>query len=227
MLGTFRVERHGTDTTPTGQPAQALKIVAARGSVHVEELADELWGDAAEGSGRVRLRNVFLRLRDACGEVLTRRGDMVGLAAGAATDADTFLTTSGTAIEALRRDDPNGVALASAALALHEGPVLPSDPYAPWASRLRARIHHRAVALHDALAHWHATRGEVDAAIESWREAVLLEPHDEARYLRMAGALRDAGRHGAAMSVAREASDMLRRLDLPVAEELREFLPGT
>ena len=89
LLGEFTVSRrNGEVAIPQSLAAQALKIVTLHKKIHVDELVEMLWPEAAQGVGSRRLRNVLWRIRGACGDLLQREGNLICLAKDARTDID-------------------------------------------------------------------------------------------------------------------------------------------
>lgn len=224
LFGPVRVEREGDEVVPPpGTPAAVLRVVAACGAVHVDELVEIIWPDAPQGAGRTRLRNVLSRLRTACGEVFMRVGDTVAIADGVEVDLAAFEALARRAL-ALRPDDPSRACSAKQALAVHDGDLLPEDVYREWTAVVRERARRYRLALLDAVAEDAARRGDVEGAMRRWREATSIEPYDESRYVAMAELLVSAGRWGAASAVVARAEAALGRLGLstsPALEQVR------
>jgi DNA-binding SARP family transcriptional activator len=206
---------------PAGTPAALLRLVAVRGSLHVEEVCDALWPDSPPGAGRARLRNVLSRLRAACGAVVVRDGETVALAPGVQVDVAVFEATARTAL-ALPAGSPERVTTAKRALALHDGDLLPEDLYREWAAAPRERARGLRLALLDAVAEDAAAAGDVTGALRRWEEACRIEPYDEVRYVAMARLLLAHGRSGAAHAVLERADATLAALSLPPSPALLE-----
>lgn len=222
LFGGARVVRDGaTVSPPSGAPAALLRVVAAHGAVHVEELVEALWPDLPTGTGRARLRNVLSRLRASCGDVVVRVGDTVSLAGEVAVDLALFEQTARQAL-ALPAGTPERVATAKRALAFHDGELLPEDLYREWAVAPRERARGYRLALLDAVAEDAAAAGDVSGAVRRWEEAMRLEPYDEVRYVAMARLLVQHARWGAAHAVLERADAALAALGLPESPALRE-----
>jgi hypothetical protein len=165
VLGRFGVLRGGElHPGPAGVPGRALRILALRRSLHVEELSELLWPGADVDLGRPRLRNVVSRIRSAVGPVVDRREDLLVLAPEVVVDSERFEQLARQALAVGRTDPEEAGARAAAAVELYAGPLLPDAPYDEWAVGDRERVRRRFVALLDLLAEGAAARGEVDAA---------------------------------------------------------------
>ncbi|MEY2591803.1 MAG: hypothetical protein QOJ67_3787, partial [Acidimicrobiaceae bacterium] len=82
VLGGFSlIDGSGQQTTPSGLPGRAVRVLAAAGApLHVEQLADCLWDDAiSPDRTRARLRNVIARTRVGQRPAIQRDGDVVFL----------------------------------------------------------------------------------------------------------------------------------------------------
>ena len=215
LFGTFSVRVAGREVTPPGLAGQLLRLVALRGEpVHLDDCADVLWPATSAPRGRRRLRNVLTRLRDACGDVLERRGDCLLLAPEVRVDLQAFEAAADAAIVALRDGCPEGPSRARAALALARHDLLPEDRYAGWVAEARGRHHRRVLELLDRLADAVAAAGDGREAVRVLLEAIDLEPYDEDRYVRAAVLLAADGRRGLAAHLLDVAQLMLDDLDV-------------
>ena len=183
MLGSFAVRR-GDEmiAMPTSLAATALKIVALRRRVLVEELVEELWPASAPGVGMRRLRNVLWRIRIACGGILARDNKFILLSPEVLTDVSEFRRFASEALEPTTPPDA-AARVAEAALQLYAGDLLPADRYVDWATPTRdvlARLRVQMIEL------------RVNDAIEDERvqEATYLldllvetDPYEEHHYL--------------------------------------------
>ena len=205
LLGDFVVRRDGQDVTPKpGHPSTALQYLAFRAApVHVEELAEILWPDAAPGRGRARLRNVLARIRERAGEVVVRRGDLLTLNSGVRCDAGEFDEISRRALAGT-----TDLESAAAAVRLYRGELLPAHLYAPWTEAPRELYRRRHLAVVDLLAEDAVARGSVEEALSWWEQANRADPLDDSRLLRAAELLLEEGRRAA----AREMIDRAHRL---------------
>jgi ATP/maltotriose-dependent transcriptional regulator MalT/DNA-binding SARP family transcriptional activator len=220
LLGGLEVIRGGRRIDlPPGRPAQAVKAVAAAGGrMHAEELIEALWPEVDPESGRKRLRNVLNRLREAAGDLLVREEDTLALAEGTEVDAAVFEQEARRAVAGLRSAGDLG--LARSALARYRGPLLPEDPYEPWAAAPRERLARLAIALVDLLARDAVAREDTDEAIRLIERAIEMEPDEEGRYVELGRLLLDQGRRGRSAAVVARARVMLEELDLPPSKEL-------
>lgn len=221
LLDGFSVTVNGRDVTPTGVPAMVLKALAVRGPMHVEALVDLLWPDVEPATGRTRLRSVLARLRRSCGDIVERRGDSLGLAAGTHVDAAAFSERAGRAV--VWADEVDAVNLAREAWALYRGELLPFDTYVDWTAGPRERIRRRAVAVLDLLADDAAARGRPLEATAYLERAVELQPYDENRYLVAAELLHQLGRRGRAMSMLERARAVADELGTPPSPTYRQL----
>jgi DNA-binding SARP family transcriptional activator len=228
LLGSFAVRRGGDDVTPTANhSAQAIKLVALKGPVTVDELVDGMWPEAAEGVGRVRLRNVLNRVRVTCGPVLVRDGDLVRLTRGTSVDALRFEEAAAKALVALGSGEDGAAGRALAAVEAYTGELLPADRYVAWASAPRERLSRRYLELLDTLAEESERTGDLGATVRLLELAMDLDPYDESRYVRAARLLAEHGRRAAALSLLHQARVVAEEMGVPLsstAERLVESL---
>lgn len=213
MLGGFDVLHEGRTVTPTGRPAKLLKVVALHaGGIHSEQLIEALWPGAPLDQGRRRLRTTLGRLRQSCGAVVVRDGDILALGPDVAVDAASFQAEG----EACLRDAaaPDAAPRAGALLGEYRGDLLPGDPYEPWAAAPRERLRRIFVRLHDLLAADAERRGDVEDAVQWLEQAIDAEPYDDGRYLRAARLLLDRGHHAHASRILERACKRLDELGL-------------
>lgn len=222
LFGGVRVERDDEQVAPPpGAPSALLRMVAACGAVHLEELSEALWPESPAGAGRARLRNVLSRLRAGCGDVVVRVGESLAVAENVVVDLAVFEAHARRAL-ALPAGDPERSRAAKAALACYDGELLPEDVYREWAVEPRERARGYRLALLDAVAEDAASAGDVNGAIRRWEEATRLEPYDEVRYVAMARLLVQHARWGAAHGVLERADAALAALGLPASPALQE-----
>lgn len=123
ILGRLRViGTDGITRTPTGTAERSLLVFLALhgGYVHTEQAITALWPDLPLSTGRTRLRNVLVRLRQSCGPIVGREGASLALYA----DTD------------LRRYQA-----ALAILLEHAGQELAADErYAEWTDEVRRQL---------------------------------------------------------------------------------------
>ena len=224
VLGRFGVLRDGElRPGPPGVPGRALRMLAVRGRLHVEELSELLWPGADAQSGRPRLRNVVSRIRSAVGPVVERTEDLIGLATGVEVDSERFEQLGKRALAVAAEDPLAATEPAAAAVELYAGPLLPDCPYDDWAIAPRERARRRYVGLLDLLAETAALRGETDAALALLERAAEAEPYDDERLLRAAELCLDAGRRGAAAALLERAGNVNGRLGVPAAERYQQL----
>lgn len=223
LLGGFQVRTpdHGR-VEPSGVPADVLKLVAVRRTVHVDEVIGQVWPEVDATTGRRRLRNVLARIRATCGDLVVRSGDLLALADEVEVDAHRFEEDARRALTLGGRTD-EAVGLASAAVATYHGELLPGDRFRDWTVGVRERLQRRFVALLDLLADAAASRGDADEALWLLERAIEHEPYDEERYLSAARVLLEAGRRGAAAMMLRRAGAMLDDLGVMPSGRHREL----
>jgi tetratricopeptide (TPR) repeat protein len=163
---------------PPGKPGELVRLLALQEhGLPVEVVLEEFFPDVSPSVARARLRQVLTRLRSAAGDVLVRDGETLRLLP-AWVDVREFLAVS-------RRvrgvQTPRAVQLAYAALALHDGPLLPSDPYAAWAQGIRDEVRYRHIELLDLVASDAAARGSHQEALTALEAAAKEDPDDEDR----------------------------------------------
>lgn len=214
VLGRWELRVDGTAVAaPDGVPGRALRVLALRRQIHVEELAELLWPDSDAASGRMRLRNVVSRIRASAGPIVERREELVCLAPQVEVDVELFTQLARAAHAAAELGDLAAAAeTGERALALLRGPLLPDSPYADWALVARERAQRVHVGLLDLLAETAARRGDVDAALALLERAVETEPYEEQRYLRAADLCLEAGRRGAAAALLERARSVAEKL---------------
>lgn len=159
LFGSLRVVRDGdTVVVPAGNTSTLLKLLAsAKGHLTIDQVIEAIWPGTSLKVGRRRLRNVVLRLRDACGDVIERNGDLIGLVdrircdyVEAEQQARRSLQQSTASVDDLERS-----------LALLDQPLLKDTPYEDWAEAVRTEQRRLVVDLLDRLA---ATSKDTDPA---------------------------------------------------------------
>ena len=224
LLGDFGVERDGRPLplpSASVQPLLALKYLAVRGGrATVDELVEALWPDAPPGRGRARLRNVLGRVREAVGDVIRRDGDVVALC-DVTVDVAEFLDLVARAQAAGDLDEAG--ALATAAIDVYGGDLLPGDRFVDWTVAARERLRSRFVEMLDVAARAAVHAGDRDQAVRLLERVVAVEPLDESRLLAGARLLIELGRAGAARAWARRARAVVEELGVPASAELCEL----
>jgi DNA-binding SARP family transcriptional activator len=203
VLGTFVVQRNGTDVTPPpGHPSTLVKLLALRAGMSAEEVIDQLWPEVSLEAGRSRLRNLLNRLRDRTGPLVVRHHGRLELDAAASVDMHRFESLANEVLAASPEDRPG---LARRGLAIYGGELLPGDRYEDWTAAVRERLRRRYVTLVDLVVEDARQRGDLDEAMAWLDAALLVEPHDEHRYLVAAAVLAQQGRRGAAREMVERA----------------------
>ena len=119
---------------PPGNPQRLVGVlVAAGGSVTLDQVSDAIWPGEDVDTSRTRLRNVLLRLRRAVGDIVTRTGNGLRLGAGVACDLHDFQRPAADALAAARADPELAGQLASVAVAEGDAPVFVDFEYDEWA----------------------------------------------------------------------------------------------
>ena len=196
-LGELRLEAaDGRTILRRRKPLVLLAYICRRAPRPVAraELVDLLWGERAESKARQSLRQALLELRQHLGDVLDINADSVALPDGAVEMDLTLLERD----EAARRDRAAVGQWSGEFLAAAE---LDADlPLRTWIETERAALRRRLGLCFDRLLDAAERRGdwhEMIAEAERWCEAA---PLDERAATRLIGALRAAGRHGAAVA---------------------------
>lgn len=204
---------------PSGVAGHALRFIALKGKVPVDELVEQLWPDAPPGAGRNRLRTVLTRLRQAVGSVVTRSGDWVSLASDVVVDTDLFTEAAATACAAASAGDARAAQAAGRALALYRGELLPDARHLSFTAGPRERLRGRFVAVVLVAMEAAAASGDVDAAVALVEDTIGAHPHDETLYLTAATLLARAGRPADAARFLRRGATALAELGLPLSVE--------
>jgi hypothetical protein len=100
---------------------------------------------------------------------------------------------------------PRAVQPAYAALALHDGPLLPTDPYATWAEEIRDQVEYRQLATLDLIAADAIARGSHREALTALENAEQHDPGNSDREARIAQQLLELGHARAAEFLARRS----------------------
>jgi DNA-binding SARP family transcriptional activator len=221
LLGSFSIRRgEEAIAMPTSLATTALKIVALRRRILVEELVEELWPALGPGLGMRRLRNVLWRIRASCGAILSRDDRFILLSPEAVTDVSRFRELAAEALEPSTAPDA-AARTAQAALELYGGELLPAERYADWAAPTRellARLHVQMIEL------------RVRDAIEDDRiqEATYLldlltetDPYEEEHYLRAAELHAKGGNRRRALATIGRAERTLSALGIPPSDRLK------
>ena len=223
MLGSFSV-RHEEEliSMPTSLAATALKLVALRRRILVEELVEELWPESAPGVGLRRLRNVLWRVRVACGDILLRDDKLILLSPEAVTDVEVFRRI---AVQALDPSTPEekSAELARAALALYEGELLPTDRYADWAAATRESLSRLQVQLIELRVRHAVTEDRIQEALVLLDQLIESDPYEERHYLRVAELHERSGNRRRALATIGRAERSLAELGIPPSPDLHKL----
>jgi DNA-binding SARP family transcriptional activator len=187
-------------TLPAGMPGELVRLLALHEhGLPVEAVLEAFFPDVAPPVARQRLRQVLTRLRSASGELIARDGDMLRLLP-AWVDVREFLAATNR-VRGAR--GPRAVQLAYGALALHDGPLLPSDPYAGWAEETRADVSYRYLGMLDLVAADAAVRGSHQEALTALEATLKEDPDRDDVQTAVNAHLRALGRHRSAGYVTR------------------------
>lgn len=212
-LGEFRVsDWQGSEVPLRGVPGRAVRILVASGcSLHIEQLADALWGEVLDPAQvRARIPNVVNRARLPAMPLLVRDGDIITIHPDVVIDADRFEAAAERAIAMTRHehDSPDALDTAMTAVLLYAGDLLPTDPYADWAAPRREQLRHKYLVVSDLAARLAMQRGHADTAVDVLHAAIRHDPYDLERYDLAVTILESAGR----MSAARSMRDRAQRV---------------
>jgi DNA-binding SARP family transcriptional activator len=221
VLGEAAIVRDERSTPLTRDQAdRVVRLVAVheRG-LHLEEAIDHLWPDADLESGRTRLRNVMTRIRRRHGDIVVREGDRLVLADGVQVDVREF---EALATKALTGTEDEHRQAGNDALARYGGDLLPTDPYAAWATLPRERARTRWLHLRDTLAARAAEAGRIDEAMRLLGPAIDAQPLDEDRLVTGARWLVEAGRRAGAKALLERARVVCADLGVAPSDALLE-----
>jgi len=188
-----------------------------------ERLAALLWGDRFDEQARRSLRQELYEIRNALGESLADRLT--------ATRDTVVFDGDGLEVDVLRFEDLAGREDAEsleAAEALYRGPLLDGldiseSAFEAWLGAERARLHEVACRTLERLTAYRLDDGSAEAAIETARRLLLLDPlREEAHRLLLRG-LAKAGRRSEALKHYQELEALLQSelAAEPEAETLR------
>jgi DNA-binding SARP family transcriptional activator len=226
LLGSFNVLHEGRPISlPISLAVQALKIVALRKRISVDELVELLWPDAPPGVGNRRLRNVLWRNRVSCGDLLYRDGNFICLAKEAVVDADRFRAAAERAIEAGATN--SGTELVREALALYPGELLPGDHYVDWPTARRESLAGLYMSLLDLLLDHAIEDGQTHEALGFLDRLIDADPYEERHYVRAAELHAASGNMSRAMATLSRADRTLTDLGVgpsPMVEQVRQRL---
>ena len=210
----------GVTELPAGNPQRLVGVVVAQaGLATFDQISEAIWpGDDVEAS-RARLRNVLLRLRRVAGNILTRSGSGVRLAADVGCDLYEFDRLANDAMASVRSDPDLAGHLAEQAVRLADGPVFGDFEYEEWAIVARRSVEHRLIGLLDLLSVRAEDAGDLPLAQSLAERALRLDRYTDSRYVRLAELLTLQGRKAAAVAVLEDAAG--------VASEIGGAVPTT
>lgn len=198
VMGGFAVTI-GTDSVaiPAGNASTLVKLfVLNDGHLLVDQAIDALWPESDLRSGRKRLRNVVLRVRQSCGDVIERSGDSLALRADVTSDLARARHASKRALQ------PDATAdVVDAAIRCNEGELLPSDIYESWTEAHRDDQRQLLIRLLDLQARLGEQDGDLDLVVTALIRADELDPFPSQRMNHARLLLRENGRPAAAAAL--------------------------
>jgi predicted ATPase/DNA-binding SARP family transcriptional activator len=224
LLGAFEVEVDGRSVGAGAwrlrKAADLVKLLAiAPGHrLHREQLMDALWPDKEPEAAANNLYQAIHGARRALGTtVLEFRDGIVRLAPGDGARIEVDVAAFEAAIG---RAEAGEVAARQDARSVYRGELLPDDRFEDWAVGLRealAAAHRRNLSE---LAVLREREGDLEAALDSLRALLALDPTDEAAGRRAMRLEARAGRRVAAQQQFESLREALRReLDVEPGEE--------
>jgi hypothetical protein len=147
---------------PAGAAATAVALLALHRAVHLEELTDVLWPDAAPEIGRRRLRNVLGRIRRVAGPLLVREGERIEIHGGAVVDHHVLESRARHALGL--PEGPERLAALESLVADDAGALLPEAQYEDWCDAARLRTECRRLDLLRCLAAAREAAGDAGGA---------------------------------------------------------------
>ena len=215
LLGDFAIERDGARfDLPQSVSTQALKLLAVRRRVTVDELVDILWPESDNDIGSRRLRNVLWRIRSASGDLVRRDGNLICLAESASTDVEDFESLTSLALSSSCPATKASRA-AEQALSLYAGPLLPGDLFVDWTVPHRESLALLHVRVLDFLFSHALDEGRTNDALSLLEQMIEVEPFEETHYIQAAELYVQSGRP----QRARTSLDRARRMLLELGVE--------
>ncbi|CAN5912344.1 hypothetical protein BH23ACT2_BH23ACT2_09860 [soil metagenome] len=222
VLGAFEVtSADGRVARWTSRKARELLkiLVARRGApVHREVLMDLLWPDVEPATLGNRLSVALSTVRRALDP--DRSVDANELVAADRTavrlrtdrvdvDVERFLTGATRALDAHALDRPGAWVELVGAMRAHRGDALPDEPYAEWASPIRAEVRTTHLRVVRTLAGRAVDAGDHLAASDAFRRLVEADPFDEEVHRELVSALERIGADGQADAERRRYDDVM------------------
>jgi DNA-binding SARP family transcriptional activator len=227
LLGGFTIESEGQKISlPQSVAAQAIKYLAVRKTVTVDELVDVLWTDIDPAVGGRRLRNILWRIKSVCGELVSRDGNLIRLSEFARSDLSEFETLATLALSSECPHD-DAVQYAEEAVSHYRGQLLPGDLYIDWTGSYRESLTLLYVRVLDILLARSLDEGHVSNALGVLQRMIEAEPFEESYYLQAAELYSQSGRTNRARSTLERASRMLNELGIsscPALTQARQRL---
>jgi DNA-binding SARP family transcriptional activator len=214
LLGGFSVYQSGAKVQfPPSRAAQALKILAIRKKISVDQLTELLWPETEPGVGSRRLRNILWRIRGACGDLLERDGSVICLSAAACTDIAKFEDLASRALTSDCPDNQSAI-LAEQAIALYTGNLLPDDIYADWAGDHRESLSRLYVRLLDLCLAISLEDGRLNDSLALLERLIDAEPYEESYYLQASEIYEQSGHRYRARHTLERCTRMLEDLEV-------------
>ena len=185
---------------PPGMPGELVRMLALHPlGLPTDVVLEQFFPDAPADAARQRLRQVLTRLRASTGhDLVIRPGDQL-LLTPAWVDVREFLAAADRVRAA---SGPRAAQQAYGALALWREPLLPGDPYAPWAEGIRDEVEYRHLSLLDLVAADAIKRHSHQEALTALEAAMRADPEDTGRPLQAAEQLRELGREASAEALS-------------------------
>ncbi len=211
LLGGFEVLLDGIPVPSTAwsrrQAASLVKLLAlAPGRrLHREQVIEALWPGLALDAAAPRLHKATHYARKALGAAAVgTRAEVLWLGDDANVDVDRFYGLAERALEV------GTLEAIDAAMAAHRGPLLPDDPYEPWAEQARERV--RTLHL------------DLLRRAERWDGVLQQEPADEQAHLALMRASATSGDvRGAVRQYERMEQALARELGIVPSAEARQL----
>ncbi|MGK2948221.1 MAG: AAA family ATPase [Acidimicrobiales bacterium] len=232
VLGTFEVTAlDGSSPRWTSRKARSLlKVLVARRGVPAsrELLMELLWPGQDPTTLGNRLSVALSTVRRAMDPGRTLPASALVAADGGAlrlvlrnveVDAERFLRSGQSAVEAHRRRDPDTHRWLAGAVAEHSGEAFADEPYEPWAEGLRSEVASMLVTVLRLLAEEAVASGDQLSASSALRRLLDVDPFDEHAHLQLVRALRSLGAHGQARAAYERYAAAMEELGVPVAAE--------
>ena len=217
---------------PSGNPQRLVGVVVANGGTATfDQLSEAIWPGEEVETSRTRLRNVLMRLRRMCGDVVVRSGSGVRLAPDVQCDLLQFERLAADALASARADPELAGRLAERALDAGDGTVFVDFEYEEWAMAARRAAEQQLIGLFDLLSVQAEDDGDLPRAQALAERALRLDRYADSRYVRLAELLTMQDRVAAALAVLDDAAEVAREMGgaLPSSATRRrnELVRGT